>query len=269
MWGWVVGCANSCQPRARRSWPRHAHAASAPRPPSWYLPLNQPHPARPAPPRPDSIPGQLEQDLAAFMGEEEAIIYSYDIATIASVIPAFASRADILVRGACACVCVCVGLCVCVGGGRWCMRVRVPAACARFPRPPIRPRPNPSPSPPPATVSTCPPVAGHRCWLQLPGPAGRQAEPRARVQLPAQRRGRPGGAAGAHRGGRGARAVRGLGGEQSGDAPQGRGQGGRGTPDSNWLHAPEHGVWHDQLPRPRGATPPRCTRPPGNRCAGK
>ena len=32
------------------------------------------------------------------MGEEEAIIYSYDIATIASVIPAFASRADILVR---------------------------------------------------------------------------------------------------------------------------------------------------------------------------
>lgn len=41
---------------------------------------------------------QLEQDLAAFMGEEEAIIYSYDIATIASVIPAFASRPDILVR---------------------------------------------------------------------------------------------------------------------------------------------------------------------------
>ena len=40
---------------------------------------------------------QLESDLAAFMGEEEAIIYSYDIATIASVIPAFASRADILV----------------------------------------------------------------------------------------------------------------------------------------------------------------------------
>ncbi|GBF89694.1 serine palmitoyltransferase [Raphidocelis subcapitata] len=40
---------------------------------------------------------QLEQDLAAFMGEEEAIIYSYDIATVASVIPAFASRADILV----------------------------------------------------------------------------------------------------------------------------------------------------------------------------
>ncbi len=41
---------------------------------------------------------QLEQDLAKFMGEEEAIIYSYDIATVASVIPAFASRADILVR---------------------------------------------------------------------------------------------------------------------------------------------------------------------------
>jgi serine palmitoyltransferase len=30
------------------------------------------------------------------MGQEEAIIYSYDISTIASVIPAFASRPDIL-----------------------------------------------------------------------------------------------------------------------------------------------------------------------------
>lgn len=39
----------------------------------------------------------LERDLAKFMGEEEAIIYSYDIATVASVIPAFASRADVLV----------------------------------------------------------------------------------------------------------------------------------------------------------------------------
>eukprot|EP00882_Tetradesmus_deserticola_P008287 GHRQ01008737.1.p1 GENE.GHRQ01008737.1~~GHRQ01008737.1.p1 ORF type:complete len:565 (+),score=217.81 GHRQ01008737.1:326-2020(+) len=40
---------------------------------------------------------ELEAALAQFMGQEEAIIYSYDISTIASVIPAFASRQDILV----------------------------------------------------------------------------------------------------------------------------------------------------------------------------
>lgn len=39
----------------------------------------------------------LEKALAAFMGQEEGIIYSYDISTIASVIPAFASRQDLLV----------------------------------------------------------------------------------------------------------------------------------------------------------------------------
>ncbi len=39
----------------------------------------------------------LEQQLAAFMGTQEAIIYSYDTATITSVIPAFASRPDLLV----------------------------------------------------------------------------------------------------------------------------------------------------------------------------
>lgn len=40
---------------------------------------------------------QLEKDLARFMGAEECIIYSYDLATISSVIPAFASKKDILV----------------------------------------------------------------------------------------------------------------------------------------------------------------------------
>ncbi|KAF6262798.1 pyridoxal phosphate-dependent transferase [Scenedesmus sp. NREL 46B-D3] len=40
---------------------------------------------------------ELEKALAQFMGQEEAIIYSYDISTISSVIPAFASRQDILV----------------------------------------------------------------------------------------------------------------------------------------------------------------------------
>lgn len=40
---------------------------------------------------------KLEDDLAQFMGTEEAIVYSYDTATIASVIPAFASKKDTLV----------------------------------------------------------------------------------------------------------------------------------------------------------------------------
>lgn len=40
---------------------------------------------------------QLEEALAKFMGQEECIIYSYDIATVSSVIPAFASRPDILI----------------------------------------------------------------------------------------------------------------------------------------------------------------------------
>eukprot|EP00775_Hariotina_reticulata_P007301 gene7301-7514_t len=40
---------------------------------------------------------ELEKAIAQFMGQEEAIIYSYDISTIASVIPAFASRKDMLV----------------------------------------------------------------------------------------------------------------------------------------------------------------------------
>jgi serine palmitoyltransferase len=40
---------------------------------------------------------QLEEQLAKFMGTDEAIIYSYDIATISSVIPAFANRKDVLV----------------------------------------------------------------------------------------------------------------------------------------------------------------------------
>jgi 7-keto-8-aminopelargonate synthetase-like enzyme len=40
---------------------------------------------------------QLEGDLARFMGTEEAIVYSYDIATISSIIPAFANRKDVLI----------------------------------------------------------------------------------------------------------------------------------------------------------------------------
>mmetsp|Transcript_35360 Transcript_35360/g.89524 ORF Transcript_35360/g.89524 Transcript_35360/m.89524 type:complete len:520 (-) Transcript_35360:455-2014(-) len=39
----------------------------------------------------------LESALAKFMGTDEAIIYSYDIATASSVVPAFANRRDVLV----------------------------------------------------------------------------------------------------------------------------------------------------------------------------
>lgn len=40
---------------------------------------------------------QLEDALSHFMGTREAIVYSYDIATITSIIPAFANRKDVLV----------------------------------------------------------------------------------------------------------------------------------------------------------------------------
>jgi serine palmitoyltransferase len=39
----------------------------------------------------------LEAKLAEFMGAEEAIIYSYGLATPASTIPAFAKKGDLLV----------------------------------------------------------------------------------------------------------------------------------------------------------------------------
>ncbi|KXZ44729.1 hypothetical protein GPECTOR_63g54 [Gonium pectorale] len=40
---------------------------------------------------------QLEAELAEHFGTEAAIMYSYDVATIASIIPAFANRKDIIV----------------------------------------------------------------------------------------------------------------------------------------------------------------------------
>lgn len=49
----------------------------------------------------------LEDNLAAFMGTEEAIIYSFDIATISSIIPAFANRKDtLIVDEVCATACI-------------------------------------------------------------------------------------------------------------------------------------------------------------------
>ena len=38
----------------------------------------------------------LEERLAEFMGAEEAIIYSYGFATIASAIPAYSKRGDVI-----------------------------------------------------------------------------------------------------------------------------------------------------------------------------
>mmetsp|Transcript_23946 Transcript_23946/g.61455 ORF Transcript_23946/g.61455 Transcript_23946/m.61455 type:complete len:496 (+) Transcript_23946:125-1612(+) len=40
---------------------------------------------------------QLEAEIARFMGTEEAIIYSYDLATLPSIIPAFANRKDVII----------------------------------------------------------------------------------------------------------------------------------------------------------------------------
>ncbi|KAF5837723.1 pyridoxal phosphate-dependent transferase [Dunaliella salina] len=44
---------------------------------------------------------KLEEELAQFMGTDEAIIYSYDIATVSSIIPAFANRKDVLIIDEC------------------------------------------------------------------------------------------------------------------------------------------------------------------------
>ena len=45
----------------------------------------------------DGSCSDLQARLAKYMGTEEAIIYSYDLATVPSVIPAFANAKDVLV----------------------------------------------------------------------------------------------------------------------------------------------------------------------------
>jgi serine palmitoyltransferase len=45
---------------------------------------------------------RLEEALAQFMGTAEAIVYSYDIATVPSVLPAFTTKKDIVVLDECA-----------------------------------------------------------------------------------------------------------------------------------------------------------------------
>ena len=39
----------------------------------------------------------LEQQIAKFMGTEEAITYAYDLATVPSVLPAFANAKDLII----------------------------------------------------------------------------------------------------------------------------------------------------------------------------
>lgn len=39
----------------------------------------------------------LEQKIADFMGTKESIIYSYDLATVPSILPAFANAKDLLI----------------------------------------------------------------------------------------------------------------------------------------------------------------------------
>ena len=42
-------------------------------------------------------PGRLQEQLAKFMGTQESIIYAYDLATVPSVLPAFANSKDLLI----------------------------------------------------------------------------------------------------------------------------------------------------------------------------
>lgn len=46
--------------------------------------------------RPADVHLELEGRLAKFMNTEEAIIYSYGFATVASAIPAYSKRGDIV-----------------------------------------------------------------------------------------------------------------------------------------------------------------------------
>ena len=46
---------------------------------------------------------RLEEALAAFMGTAQAIVYPFDIATMPSVLPAFATRKDVVVLDEAAC----------------------------------------------------------------------------------------------------------------------------------------------------------------------
>ena len=41
--------------------------------------------------------GRLQEQLAKFMGTQESIIYAYDLATVPSVLPAFANSKDLLI----------------------------------------------------------------------------------------------------------------------------------------------------------------------------
>jgi 7-keto-8-aminopelargonate synthetase-like enzyme len=72
-------------------------------PPRWAracapaLPPAPPPAAAHATPRAADVHLELEVALARYMGTEEAMIYSYDVATPASTIPAFSKRGDLLV----------------------------------------------------------------------------------------------------------------------------------------------------------------------------
>ena len=52
----------------------------------------------------------LEEELASFMGVEEAALYSYGFSTIASAIPAYAKRGDIIYADEAVCFAIQKGL---------------------------------------------------------------------------------------------------------------------------------------------------------------
>lgn len=51
---------------------------------------------QPAQPTPSAAAAATQERLAAWQGAEEAILYSYDLATLPSIIPAFASKKDLI-----------------------------------------------------------------------------------------------------------------------------------------------------------------------------
>lgn len=53
---------------------------------------------------------EVEKEIAAFMGTEDAILYSYDQATVTSVIPAFCKRGDIVVYDEAVCQSIKMGV---------------------------------------------------------------------------------------------------------------------------------------------------------------
>lgn len=80
------------QEAGRQAWLR----PSLPPSPSEHLALSALACTPPTPTRSPTAPCPQER-LARFMGTEEAILYSYDLATLPSILPAFANKKDLII----------------------------------------------------------------------------------------------------------------------------------------------------------------------------